>query len=151
MTSVNFVHPLSLHFEIQLWELYQNISNCNAEPIGGSWGRNQIKEALELEEVVGALSVESGELLAFLIYVRQLQSCDILLLGVHSAHRRKGIMSGLLSFFIESIPGDKYYVEVHEKNRSALAFYRSHQFCQVGFRRDFYGQGESAYLLALEV
>jgi ribosomal-protein-alanine N-acetyltransferase len=132
------------------FQIYKRIIELNSQPIGGNWEFHQFKEEVHQQKVLGAFN-NLNEILGFLVF-SQLQAgeYDILLLGVSPDYLRQKIMTRLFTHFIDHYSAKKCYVEVHEKNLAALNLYLSLNFNKVGVRKNFYGQGESAYLLALE-
>lgn len=135
-------HTQSLH------KIYKTFFDKGEPPIGGNWTYESLKCEVESGTVLGAFY--QSEMMGFLLFSARSNFCDLLLLGVSTQHRKKGIMSQLLRHFVKHQPFEKYFVEVHEKNLPALNFYQSFGFKEVGFRKDFYGLGESAKLLAFE-
>ena len=88
------------------------------------------------------LVCESGsQILAFLVARQAADEAEILNIAVHSAHRRKGIASALLSAALQhfqhsSVSG--IFLELRESNLPALALYRQFGFVVSGRRKSYY-------------
>lgn len=150
-----FQNPLHSDYNYQLFQAYKEILETSEVPIGGKWTFSQMEQCLSGRYVVGALD-ENRKLIGFLIFSQgSEESFDLLLLGVTKPHRKKGVMSALLDFFIREFSFKQtsvhLFVEVHEKNYPAMSFYQKKGFQLVGYRKNFYGRDQSAYLLDLHI
>ena len=115
--------------------------------MGGRWKNHQLAQEVLGQKVYGRFSAE-GELIAFLIYTENNNNCDVLLLATQPQWQKQGHMQALLNDFTSRSTATAFFVEVHEKNIGAIQLYKQLGFRQKGQRKDFYGAGESAYLLA---
>ena len=78
----------------------------------------------------------------------------LLNLAVHPERRRCGIGRRLLRMVIDDAwvrRAEAVYLEVREANRGAACLYRLAGFVRVGSRRDYYGPGEDAVVMALRL
>ncbi len=100
---------------------------------------------------------EAPELLAFLIVHAGYDLDELDLIVVHPKYRRKGLATRLFvalqSNRKQRVNGSQRALdlEVSVKNASALAFYKSRGFTVQRRRKDYYGAGEDALVLRLEV
>ncbi|MCB0392455.1 MAG: GNAT family N-acetyltransferase [Bdellovibrionales bacterium] len=130
-----------------IYELYRKVKSAYLWPIGGDWQIPQFLQVIEKKQVIGSFSQQNG-LLSFVIFKRLDDDCDILLIITQSERQKQGYMKELLTTLMKQEKAKTYFVEVHEKNIGAIEFYKKLSFEQVGMRKDFYGQGQNAYLLA---
>lgn len=147
MASINY---LGLEDVEHVWLLYSQVLKLSPYPIGGSWSHQQILTEIQSSHILGCWKKEST-LVSFLIFNEQIESCDILLIATDISFQRQGYMRILLQEFLSRSQAKSFFVEVHEKNIQAQSFYASMGFVQVGLRKDFYGFGQSAYLLAKDL
>jgi len=78
----------------------------------------------------------------------------LLNLAVHPDGRRTGIGRRLLQLVLDDARAgltEAVYLEVRETNVAAAHLYRSAGFVQVGCRRDYYGRGKNAVVMALRL
>jgi [ribosomal protein S18]-alanine N-acetyltransferase len=81
---------------------------------------------------------------------------ELLTLGVHPGHRRRGIARSLVGLLTQAAKGAgarRLFLEVGRGNAAATALYRGLGFRQVGLRRGYYAparqRGDDAFVLAL--
>jgi len=132
----------------QIIQIYNSILKNYSYPMGGKWTQDMLTKEVLAGQSYGAIIQD--QVMGFLIYSPRGLDCDILLIGVALNHQHKGIMKSLLNYFVESTSFSNFYVEVHEKNEVAQIFYKKFGFREVGIRKNFYGFGHSAKLLAFE-
>ncbi len=91
----------------------------------------------------------SGSALAgFLVARRELDELHVLLAGVATPARRKGVGSRLFAALIQAEPQlGRTHLEVRESNLPAQAFYRALGFAVAGRRPGHYPGGEAAILM----
>jgi ribosomal protein S18 acetylase RimI-like enzyme len=65
---------------------------------------------------------------------------EILNLAVEPGSRRKGVASALLTTVAMEAKGD-VFLEVSEKNPTAIHLYEHHGWVRTGFRKNYYDQG----------
>ena len=78
----------------------------------------------------------------------------LLNLAVHPEGRRSGIGKRLLERVIDAARAGRaevVYLEMRETNLVAARLYSSAGFVQVGCRRNYYGRGENAVVMALHL
>lgn len=94
---------------------------------------------------------ESGEEICAFCCVRDVvDAWEISILATHPEFRRKGIMKKLLSQMIEHYRSGflprPFWLEVHEDNQNAQAFYEKFGFVKEGRRGGYYRDGSAALL-----
>jgi ribosomal-protein-alanine N-acetyltransferase len=99
---------------------------------------------------------EDGTIVAFLILeVHQTRrSGTIVTLDVRATHRRKGYASQLLSRAEDILcdyGAEAYDLQVDVTNRSAIRFYQKHGFDTVRTLRNYYANGNDAYLMVKQL
>ncbi len=75
-------------------------------------------------------------------------------LAVHPKYRNRGIGSSLLKEIIDVIKKNKaneIILEVRQSNIKAKKFYEKHGFYQFGIIKNYYGNGEDAFAMKLEL
>ncbi len=100
----------------------------------------------------GFLVVEyNGRIIGFIIGVlTSTNSARILMIGVSSQYRRKGIGSKLIEELLkEFIERNIAYVEleVSTDNKTAISFYHKHGFKIIDHIQHFYQDGRDAYVM----
>ena len=85
-----------------------------------------------------SVAVRQERVVGFLV-ARHLEEAEteILNLAVHPDFRRSGAGRGLLEHFLARNPGPAH-LEIRDNNFTALEFYKSMGFQQVGVRREYY-------------
>ncbi len=91
------------------------------------------------------------KLVGFIVGVKiNSESARILMLSVSEKHRKQGIGSKLLSYFLKelSIQNIKFIeLEVRTNNNEAIKFYQKHGFDIENIFYKFYQTGEDAYVM----
>lgn len=141
---------LSLADLSRVEQIYQSARHESLYPIGGEWKSYQFIEELKNQNILGRWR-EKRQLVAFLVFRDLVDSCDILLLVTDPEFQRQGHMKSLINDFFTAFTGKNIYVEVHEKNISALSLYNDLGFVSKNHIKNFYGPGHHAYLLAKEL
>jgi [ribosomal protein S18]-alanine N-acetyltransferase len=114
-------------------------------PLGGAWTARLLET--ELDQGVGLGLFEGGSLSAFVLYRRQADIWDIVLLGTRVERQRQGLMDRLLSHLLLVRPaGTEVWLEVHQGNVGAQNLYKKLGFRQVGRRPKYYRDGSDAIL-----
>ncbi len=78
------------------------------------------------------------------------ENAEIANIGVDKNYQRKGIASDLLSFCMEKVNTarcDNITLEVRISNFSAISLYEKFGFKKVSIRKNYYADGENAYLM----
>ncbi len=136
---------LNSFFWPQVSALRQRATVASAFPIGqGTQGAND----LDSYKALGAVFCQSGELVAYLVYRKNVDSWEILDLAVAPESQRQGCMSFVLRSALSKLPaGHEAWLEVHENNQPARAFYQHMGFREVGRRAHYYADRGAAILM----
>ncbi len=140
---------LTLRHLPQLVNIMEQVYSRAANPIGGQWSRDLLKQELEIGQGLG-LEVEGFGLAAFLLFRLYDKHREITLVATHPDRYRKGDMKFLLSFMVERrSPEERIWLEVHAANQPALSLYSGMGFQEVGRRPKYYRDGGDAVLFTL--
>lgn len=91
---------------------------------------------------------EEKQLIAYALVLDSIDCFEILKIGVKEQYRRQGLGKQLL----EQIATKDIFLEVRENNQTAIDFYRSCGFQEMGKRKGYYSDtGEAAIIMKLEV
>ena len=97
---------------------------------------------------------ENRKLLALACGSIVCEQLDITAIGVDPHHRRLGIGNNLLSALLNKARAEGVKIatlEVSEKNKEAINLYQKLGFSECGYRKKYYRDGSSAYLLSLRL
>ena len=93
-----------------------------------------------------------GIVIGYVIIWHILDEAEIANIAIHNDYRGRGLGRKLLTFALETASFAKaVYLEVDVFNESAIELYHSAGFAVVGIIANYYGQGQDAYLMKLEV
>ncbi len=101
-----------------------------------------------------AVEINSCKVLGYIDGYTILDEADLLLIVVRKEYQNRGIGTALLKYFIEHVKQKnikKIYLEVSEKNQVAVRLYKKFGFEIYGKRENYYGNGENAILMKLEL
>lgn len=126
------------------------------------------REILEMEEVIfnepnpllyamiesrpmeGFVVAEcDGQLCGYLLGTLLMDEARILLIAVKEGYRRKGVGTRLVNEFVDSVRGRANMVrlEVRSNNLSAQTFYFKLGFRFIGIVKNYYRNGDNAYIM----
>lgn len=120
-------------------------------PPAEAWGEAAFARLLALPGVFGLLAVEGGEPVGFVLARRAADEAELLTLAVVPARRRRGIAKRLVEACLAALAASgvgRIFLEVAADNDAAQALYRASGFRPLGRRRDYYGAGRDALVLA---
>ncbi len=95
-----------------------------------------------------------GELVAYIFCAWQYLDLHVLKVATDPASRRRGLASRLLELARRHAlerGGESLTLEVRPSNRGAIAMYRALGYRRVGLRPRYYGDGEDALVMTLEL
>ncbi|MBX9765777.1 MAG: GNAT family N-acetyltransferase [Bdellovibrionales bacterium] len=122
---------------------------------GWSWKASDAAKILTQYHVMGTPASEPGGsgLVAFVAYQELPTALEICAIGTHPLYRRGGLGAELLSELkalasARSVGAREIWLEVSERNRSAIDVYLAHGFRVVGQRPGYYPDGSSALVMS---
>ncbi|MBQ5418127.1 MAG: ribosomal protein S18-alanine N-acetyltransferase [Oscillospiraceae bacterium] len=98
------------------------------------WSEESFRSAMDTQGTVSIAAVDGDDLLGYAVYTEYDGSVYIEKIAVALSHRRKGVGRALLG----ASEGSETVLEVREGNTSAIEFYKSCGFEQIGTRKGFY-------------
>ena len=110
------------------------IAAVESESFPDPWSGDSFRSAMDTQGTVSIAAVDGDDLLGYAVYTEYDGSVYIEKIAVSGAHRRKGIGRALLG----AAEGSETVLEVRESNTSAIEFYKSCGFEQIGTRKGFY-------------
>ena len=118
------------------------------------WSQRLFRETLLFPHSVNfVLESPGGEVVGYLNLYLIAQEGHLLNLAIHPAWRRQGLASAILSHTIEHLrqrQALQLFLEVREKNQSAIRLYRKLGFEVVGKRKKYYAEtNEDALVMHL--
>jgi ribosomal-protein-alanine N-acetyltransferase len=123
---------------------------CFTAPWDQPWTQRSFSEILQMPGAGARIAALGPEPVGFALARIVADEAELLLIGVHPAHRRAGHGRVLLDHMIVALRkggAAKLFLEVAEGNPAANAFYRDAGFAPIGRRAQYY-QGQDALVLA---
>jgi len=120
----------------------------------GNWNQAQVAEEIDRERATILVSDRDGDITGWLIaWNVPPDELQIMEIAVMENHRRQGVATALLSSLLSDHRNGATLVllEVRLGNKPAISLYERAGFLAVGKRPNFYGDGETALLMNLEV
>lgn len=117
------------------------------------WGESWSKEKLEVElRQALSLAFFSPALVSFVIYRQMGDIIDVTWLATHKDFRGQGYMRTLFEqIFVAHSHVAELWLEVHENNKEALAFYAKMGFQIQGRRLAYYANGMAALNMSKKI
>jgi [ribosomal protein S18]-alanine N-acetyltransferase len=106
------------------------------------WQRVAFEDYLARAQVMGRVALESGQLVAFCVFLIQGRSLHVANMAVHPEHRRAGIGRRTLEdviAFASTLELNDVHLEVRESNLAAQLLYRKAGFRAERILRRYYG------------
>jgi len=120
------------------------------EGLGWSWTPHRVARSVR-DRTTNVVVARSGSSFAgFAIMKYGEDEAHLLLLAVHSAHRRRGVGTTMLAWLEATLRAAgiaMIRLEARARNTAALAFYRKHGFNQTGLLEGYYSDREDAVRL----
>lgn len=123
--------------------------HAEAFPPGERWGEVAIRQTLALP---GAWGLVAGDGDAFLLARVAAEEAEVLTVAARPAARRRGLARALVERACAqalALGAAEMFLEVAEDNAAARGLYAALGFGALGRRRNYYGAGRDALLLAL--
>ena len=117
------------------------------------WGPISFRSVLSSRICKNLGMFGAGEmLLGYILCQKILDELHILNIAVHPSHRRRGIAEKLMLEALEQTGSEveKVWLEVRVTNHPAIEFYRKHEFELMWIRKNYYPNGEDAYIMVKE-
>lgn len=113
-----------------------------------SWNSENFLAELKVAETLICKS-ENSEVLSFLSYRKNQFEYEIMVLATLPMHRQKGLQSQLIKALLAEarLSHATVWLEVHEKNSSAIELYKKNKFVSEGRRSRYYKDGADALLM----
>ncbi|MBQ3565786.1 MAG: ribosomal protein S18-alanine N-acetyltransferase [Oscillospiraceae bacterium] len=109
--------------------------------IPNGWSEKAFSDWTNNQNTVIFKAVLDGEIIGFANGSWVLDEAELLNIAVVDQARRKGVAAMLLdaleNYFMEK-NAEKIFLEVREKNLSAINFYEKHGFVKNGLRKNYY-------------
>ena len=116
-----------------------------------AWPKETLKQDMELFDF--DVLEENGQIVGYCSLAINGDFADILNIGVHPDERKKGHGTVLMKHMISKAwqqGVDNITLEVRVSNQPAISLYTSLGFKQAAKRKQYYQDGEDAYLMILE-
>lgn len=113
------------------------------------------KKAFEIEfdgKFNKTLALEiDGILMAYIFYSEYLDEVNINHFATNPSYRQKGYASKILDKLIEAMSKQLLYLEVNTSNIKAINLYKKYGLEIIGTRKNYYGEGQDAYIMQKEI
>ena len=94
--------------------------------------------------------ISKKKIIGFLQFSWNKSDCDIISIGIVKKLQKKNYGKNLIEY-LKSLNFKNIYVEVSEKNKNAIIFYKKLNFLKIGLRKNYYKkQNSNAILLKLQ-
>jgi len=124
-------------------------------PEASDWSASALAAIYEQHPTHFLVGWRSKEIAGFISGRRAADEGEILNLAVKAQFRREGVGKALLKALVEQFIGEnvaQVFLEVRESNRTAVSFYESVGFLEIGRREGYYREPvEAALVLGLKV
>jgi ribosomal-protein-alanine N-acetyltransferase len=143
---------MSVEYFNSIWPLFKtHESSINFINYGLNWSEERVRAAVKTGDF--KVLEHDGGIIGVLFFRRinsELSEIDMILISL--PFLRKGFAEKLMRLFLmEMVPPHEVWLEVHEKNLSALNLYRKLGFKEVSTRPNYYKDGGSAILMSIKI
>lgn len=114
-----------------------------------AWSEKMLFDELEDQNKFYFTARENGRVLGYAGFAQILDEAHIMNIAVDADARRRGIGRALVKALLDKAAelGVKAAtLEVSERNAPAIALYKEMGFISMGYRPDYYGKGEGAFI-----
>lgn len=115
-----------------------------------AWNLEMLKSEFQKENTLILLLRKDQSKIGYLLMRRILDEGELLRIAVRPAYQKKGLGKYLLESLFKKAKSQrirKIFLEVSERNISALKLYQRVGFQKVGLRKHYYGFNESALIM----
>ena len=123
---------------------------CFTAPWDQPWTQRSFAEVLQMPGSGARIAALGAEPVGFAVARVVADEAELLLIGIHPAHRRAGHGRVLLDHLFDSLRAAgaaRLFLEVAESNRAATALYRAAGFEPVGRRPKYYENQDALVLV----
>lgn len=107
-----------------------------------------IKTILELSPSHHFFLIIDNEIIVGFIIINQIQTeCELIKIGILKKYRQQGIAYNALKEMMNLLSFEKIFLEVDEKNTNAIKLYFKLNFKPIGYRKNYYQNGNNALIL----
>ncbi len=120
------------------------------ECFGSGYARNTFEKELQNKLAFYVVAEDEGEVFGYAGLWNMCGSADIMNVGVHPAHRRKGIAEAMLAKLEEYCEENSVFeinLEVRVGNVPARALYQKAGFGEIAVRKGYYDGKEDAVIM----
>ncbi len=111
--------------------------------------RNIIENNIEISTINYYGILDGDNLIGYMCFSSILETCDLESIVVHKDYTRKNIATLLLKFLISFCRTNSIYnifLEVDESNLPAISLYEKFNFTKIDERKNYYKNGNTAYI-----
>ena len=129
------------------------IAAIEKECIPNGWSEKGFSDWLQNKNTVIFKAVQSGEIIGFANGSWVLDEAELLNIAVMEKSRRNGIAQMLfdtLENYLREQDAEKIFLEVREKNQSAINFYEKNGFEKNGLRKNYYSNPQDNGVLMMK-
>ncbi|MGI6594032.1 MAG: ribosomal protein S18-alanine N-acetyltransferase [Christensenellales bacterium] len=122
--------------------------------LDNAWEKEMLRNEILKKNNINLGLIENKTLIGYLIALNLGEEIEILKIGVDSQCRNRGVAKRLITSFLDSAKKNgiqKVFLEVSEDNISAKKLYEYFGFKKIYNRKDYYKNGLSADICALEI
>lgn len=115
-----------------------------------SWSLEMLKGELQNENTLGLILKVNHREAGYLLVRKMGEEGELLRIAVRPSFQKRGFGKDLLRALLHKAPSHgihRIFLEVSEKNIWALKLYQKLGFKRVGYRKNYYGLNESAYIM----
>lgn len=150
-----FKKPSEVTIEDMKEEDVNKVSILEAEGIAHPWTLDELRDLVNNDKKVGVVArTAEGEVVGYCGASFVIDEAEVGNLCVAGKYRREGIAKKVMAGVFERLKekGVKtLFLEVNKENMPALKLYEMLGFETYGSRKDYYGQGQDALLLKIEL
>ena len=115
-----------------------------------AWSEEDIQNCISNKNAVYNVAIENRKIIGICCFYIVGDDVQLINIAVLPEYREKGIGSMLMDSMLEHAEKSKaesVSLEVETKNISAIKLYENKGFVKVGIRKNFYAQGDDAYIM----
>lgn len=126
------------------------LAQLEADNFTEPWTLEQLEETSTNEHDILLVFIKDKEILAYISWQLVLDEASLLRVVVSPLWRNRGIATNLLQATMEVLADwavKKFFLEVSEKNITAIKLYEKLGFSQLAIRKSYYGADEAAVIM----